>query len=170
MFARKQGDAVYQRIHAALEPSTRQLIEEGLLETTWYPYANLVDLSVTIDRIVGQGDLALCETMGSFSCEHNLTGIYRIFFRFGNLDFLLDRAAKAWRSQYDFGTMTLHRIEKGKIQLELSDTPPIHRALYLAVKGWSYKAAQLCGSELIGFEDGYSSVEGESSSWTFDYL
>ena len=71
---------------------------------------------------------AICEEMGKFSCEHNLTRIYRIFFRFGNLGFLFDRAAKAWRSQYDFGSMTLERESKSRVHMVLSDTPRFDRA------------------------------------------
>ncbi len=169
MFVRKQGGDAFERVVAALGPDLREPFASGPLETEWYPYPYLVELSTVIDRVLGQGDLALCETMGAFSCEHNLTGIYRIFFRFGNLNFLLDRAAKAWRSQYDFGTMQLHRETKQRIRLELSELPQLHRQLYLAVKGWAIKAATLSGSEITGFEDGFDPEPGHGSSWTFEY-
>ena len=170
MFVRKQGGDAFDRVVAALGPELSEPFASGPLETEWYPYPYLIEISKVIDRVLGEGDLALCDTMGSFSCEHNLTGIYRIFFRFGNLNFLLDRAAKAWRSQYDFGTMQLHHEGKYRVRLELFDLPELHRALYLAVKGWGIKAAALSGSEITKFEDGFDPTPGKGSSWTFEYL
>lgn len=170
MFVRKQGSDAFDQVVAALGPDLREPFASGPLETQWYPYMYLVELSTVIDRVLGKGDLMLCETMGSFSCEHNLTGIYRLFFRFGNLDFLLDRAAKAWRSQYDFGTMQLHREAKHRVRMELTDLPQLHRQLYLAVRGWATKAAALSGSEITKFEDGFDPTPGHGSSWTFEYL
>lgn len=170
MYVRKQGGDAFDRVVAALGPELREPFASGPLETEWYPYIYLVEISTVIDRVLGAGDLALCETMGSFSCEHNLTGIYRIFFRFGNLNFLLDRAAKAWRSQYDFGTMKLHHESKVRIRLELSELPQLHRQLYLAVKGWGIKAASLSGSEITKFEDAFDPTPGHASSWIFEYL
>jgi hypothetical protein len=170
MFVRKQGGDAFDRVVAALGPELREPFASGPLETEWYPYIYLIELSTVIDRVLGVGDLAMCETMGSFSCEHNLTGIYRIFFRFGNINFLFDRAAKAWRSQYDFGTMVLHRESKQRVRLELSDLPQLHRQLYLAVKGWGIKAAALSGSEITMFEDAFDPTPGHGSSWIFEYL
>lgn len=172
MFVRQFGDEAYQRVRAELAEETRRVVDEGLLETLWYPYDVLIDLSVTADRVLGQGDLQLCYDMGQFSCQQNLTGIYRIFFRFGNLNFLLDRAAKAWHSQYDFGSMTVERDpgNRNRATLTLADVPRPHRAVYLAIYGWGVKAAELSGSELVDFTEGYSDDPAVPSTWTFEFL
>ncbi|NVB37970.1 hypothetical protein G6O69_08990 [Pseudenhygromyxa sp. WMMC2535] len=172
MFVRKAGDEAFEKVLAALTPEARKVMETGPLETVWYPYDVLIDISVTVDRVLGQGDLQLCEEMGSFSCQHNLTGIYRVFFRFGNLNFLLDRAAKAYHSQYDFGSMRVIRDpeNKHKVTLELANVPRPHRAVYLAIKGWAIKAAELSGSEMTGFTDGFSEDPEVPTTWIFEYI
>lgn len=172
IYARQRGDEAFQKVLAAVQPETRKVMESGPLETVWYPFDLYLDLSVTIDRVLGTGDLQLVYEMGSFSCEHNLTGIYRVFFRFGNLGFLIDRAAKAWHSQYDFGTMTVSRDPENKqrVTMQLADVPRPHRALYLAVWGWAVKAAQLSGSEIINFVEEFSEEPGAPMRWTFEYL
>jgi hypothetical protein len=172
LYARQRGEEAFQRVVAEVQPATRKVMEDGPLETVWYPFDVLLDLSMTIDRVLGTGDLQLIYEMGSFSCEHNLTGIYRVFFRFGNLNFLLDRAAKAWHSQYDFGTMTVTRApdNKQRATLTLADVPRPHRAIYLAVWGWAVKAAELSGSEIVEFVEEYSDEPGSAMRWTFEYL
>jgi hypothetical protein len=172
IYARQRGDEPYQQVLAQLQPATREVLDKGPLETVWYPFDLFLDLTVTIDRVLGKGDLQLVYEMGKFSCEQNLTGIYRVFFRFGNLNFLLDRAAKAWRSQYDFGLMTVTRDpdNKQRAVLELADVPRPHRAIYNAVWGWGIKAAELSGSEIIDFVEEFSEEPGAPMRWTFEYL
>jgi hypothetical protein len=172
IYVRQRGEEAYQQVLAGLQPETRKLMEDGPLETVWYPFDLYLDLSVVADRVLGTGDLQVTYEMGSFSCEHNLTGIYRVFFRFGNLNFLLDRAAKAWKSQYDFGTMSVTRDPENKqrITMELADVPRPHRAMYLAVWGWAVKAAQLSGSEIVDFVEEFSEEPLAPMRWTFEYL
>ncbi|PRP96384.1 hypothetical protein [Enhygromyxa salina] len=171
-YVRRQGEEAFARVIAELGTEGRKIMEEGPLETVWYPYDVYIELSTTIDRVLGKGDLQLVFEMGSFSCEHNLTGIYRVFFRFGNINFLVDRAAKAWHSQYDFGVMKTVRDpdNKNRVTLELSEVPRPSRVLFLAVKGWVVKAAQLCGSELTKTEDEFSEEPGSTMRWVFEYL
>lgn len=171
IYVRQRGDEAFQRVLAEVQPGTRKLMEDGPLETDWYPFEVYLDLTVTADRVLGEGDLGLISEMGAFSCEHNLTGIYRMFFRFGNLNFLLDRAAKAWHSQYDFGTMTLTRDPQNKqrVTLELADVPRPHRAIFLAVQGWAIKAAELSGSEILNFQEEFSEAPGAPMRWIFEY-
>lgn len=172
MYVRQQGEESLAKVIEQLGPEARKVMEEGPLETVWYPYKIYVEISEVIDRVLGDGDMLLVQEMGSFSCEHNLTGIYRVFFRFGNLGFLADRAAKAWHSQYDFGTLTSTRDpdNKYRITLELSNCPAPSKALFYAVKGWVMKAAELSGSELTKIEDHYSDDPTVPTRWVFEYL
>jgi hypothetical protein len=172
IYVRKQGEEAFQKVLAELSPEGRKVMENGPLETVWYPYDVYLDISTTIDRVLGNGDLQLVFEMGAFSCEHNLTGIYRVFFRFGNIDFLVARAAKAWHSQYDFGVMKTYRDpeKKNRVTLELSEVPRPSKVLFLAVKGWVVKAAELSGSELTHMEDHFSEDPNVPMRWVFEYL
>lgn len=172
MYVRKQGEVAFQKVLGQLGHEAQAVFERGPLETAWYPYDVYLELSITIDRVLGRGDLQLVYEMGAYSCEYNLTGIYRMFFRFGNINFLIGQAAKAWRSQYDFGVMQVIRDPDNKTRatLELSEVPRPTRVLFLAVKGWVVKAVELTGSELVKTEDFYSDEPGAPMRWTFEYL
>ena len=172
MYVRKQGEEAFARVLAELQPESREVMEDGPLETVWYSYDVYLDISTTIDRVLGEGDLQLVYEMGSFSCEHNLTGIYRVFFRFGNINFLINQAAKAWHSQYDFGVMKVHRDPDNKnlVTLELSEVPRPSKVLFLAVKGWVVKAAELNGSELVSMKDEFSEEPGAPMRWIIEYI
>ena len=96
--------------------------------------------------------------------------IYRAFFRFGNINFLLDRAAKAWRSQYDFGRFSAHRDpdDKHRLIIELAEVPQPTRVLFLAIEGWVVKAAELNGSEMTKLEETFSEAPMSPMRWVFE--
>ena len=172
VYMRRAGEEGFAGVIAALGPQAREVMEEGPLETNWYSYDVYIEVSEVMDRVLGNGDMQLCQELGGFSCELNLTGIFRVFFRFGNIGFLLDRAAKAWHSQYDFGTMTVTRDpdNRQRVTLEVSDVPRPHIVHYLAIKGWALKAADLSGAEITTLEDHFDPTPNASMIWTFEYI
>lgn len=155
LYVRKHHDDRFAEFLNAVQPETRKVFEHGPLETSWYPLELLVDGMTTADRLFGEGDLELCEEMGRFSADHTLTGVFRgLFFKFGSVNFILQRAAKAWRSHYDSGRMEVIDSETGSAELRLSQIPEgqLHECLCLGVKGWMGRAVELVGSEIQTLE------------------
>ncbi len=70
------------------------------------------------------------------------------------MNFILERAAKAWRSHYDKGRMDVIESETGRAEMRLSQVPPewLHESVLLAVKGWMIRAVELVGSEVQTYE------------------
>jgi hypothetical protein len=90
----------------------------------------------------------LCFDVGRFSCDAGFNTAYRLLFKFGNLGWLLDRASKAWGSQYDEGEMIVQRRDVGtEVVVQLDGVPEPSRAHCLAIKGWMTRAAELIGEE-----------------------
>ncbi len=155
LYLRKHHAGEFEAFLNAVQPETRQIFEHGPLETSWYPLECLVDGMTVADRMFGQGDLALCEQMGRFSADHTLTGVFRgLFFKFGSVNFILQRAAKAWRSHYGSGHMELIDAETGEAELRLSQLleGELHECVCLGIKGWMGRAVELVGSEIVTLE------------------
>src|SRR5919106_1124227 len=89
------GEPAVTRLLAAMGPEASALARDGFLPNDWYPYAVFVELCETIDRLHGQGDKELCYELGRYACDANLTTLYRIFFKIGNIQFIIRRAALA---------------------------------------------------------------------------
>lgn len=148
VFVHSRGAEAMTAVLAALKPDPRQSFEDGFLETRWYPYELFVAINDAIDRALGQSDGALCYEMGRFNCDHNLTTTMRLLFKFGNIGWLLDRAAKAWGDQFDEGRMEVVRREVGtEVVVELCDHPSPNRGHCLAIKGWMVRATELSGED-----------------------
>ncbi len=78
----------------------------------------------------------------------NLTTLYRIFFRFGSVAFIIRRAAAAWRVNYDEGAMDVVEQTSGAVRLRVSGVAAPHRAHCLSVRGWIVRAAELSGGDV----------------------
>ncbi len=167
LFIKAQGEDAWPRVVEALQPTTREATAVGFLETRWYPYDLLLDLTTTADRVLGQGDLALCHEMGRYSCNVTLTTVHRLLLKFGNLGHLVDRAATAWRTQFDTGEFLVHESSRDLYIFELRGVPKPHRAHCAAVTGWMERAAELSGEDEFTWEEKCKTQGDAYCMWTF---
>lgn len=167
VFIKAQGDDAWPRVLEQLQAPTREAATAGFLETRWYPYAQLIDLSATADRVLGKGDMALCHQMGRFSCNITLTTVHRLLLKFGNLGHLVDRAATAWRVQFDTGEFIVHEKSRDLYVFELRGVPEPHRAHCAAITGWMERAAELSGEDDFEWEEKCKAAGDPYCLWTF---
>lgn len=148
-FVREQhGDAGLQRVLACVSDATRATLDARVLPQMWAPYDAFVDLSMSIDRLFGRGDLALCYDLGRYAAEVNLPTLYRLFYRLGSPQFILRKAAQLWSVHYDSGKLAAFEEGKGGARLEIVDFARPHRAHCLSVLGWASRSVELSGGTL----------------------
>lgn len=153
-----KGSAVTSRLHyldehapekrdevvGALAVEHRAILKAGVEKNSWVPYSLFIDLNIRLDAVLGDGDLALCRTMGAYGARVNLPTIYRLFYKVGSFGFILKRAARIWDIHYSSGKLF---VEAGsnyaKLRVEGFELP--HRALWLSVQGWAEASAELSG-------------------------
>lgn len=167
LFIRSQGDGAWERVLEATSRATREHADSGFLETRWYPYEVLVDLSATADRVLGSGDTALCYQMGRFSCEITLTTVHRLLLKFGNVGHLVERAATAWRTQFDAGKIIVHEKHRDLYVFEVRGVPQPNRAHCAAITGWMVRAAELSGEDDFENEEKCRALGDPYCMWTF---
>jgi hypothetical protein len=157
LFVRERGKLAEAQVLAALPEDLRAVLPAAL-ETRWYPFEFFTIITETIDRVLGTGDLALAYEMGRFNCDHSLTTVMRLVFKFGNVGWLLDRAAKAWDTQYDEGE---------EVVLELHGHPSPSRAQCLGIKGWMVRAAEVSGEDRVTCDELCRAAGDAVCRWTF---
>lgn len=167
LFIRRHAADSWERVLAEVSPHTREHTGSGFLETKWYPFEVLVDLSGTADRVLGKGDFALCEQMGRFSCEVTLTTVHRLLLKFGNVGHLVERAATAWRTQFDAGEIVVHEKHPDLYVFEVRGVPEPSRAHCRAITGWMVRAAELSGEDDFHCEEKCRASGHRSCLWTF---
>lgn len=167
LYIRSRGDDAWKRVLDEVEPATREHASAGFLETRWYPYDVLTDLSGTADRVLGQGDFALCRQMGRYSCEITLTTVHRLLLKFGNVGHLVERAATAWRTQFDAGEIIIHEKHRDLYVLEVRGVERPSRAHCAAITGWMERAAELSGEDDFDVEETCRAAGDKFCMWTF---
>ena len=171
LFARKRGDEVYENVLQALPEGSRDTAREGFLETRWYPFDLFIEFSETIDRVLGAGDMELCYEMGRFSCDQNLTTAHRLLFKFGNIGWLLDRASKAWDTQFDAGEMSVVKRDLNvEVIAQLDGVTTPKRAHCLGIKGWMVRAAEISGEENFRCDELCRASGDPVCQWQFRWL
>ncbi len=166
-FIRSRSPQAWDQVIAEVSAPTREAAGTGFLETRWYAYDVLIDLSTTADRVLGTGDMGLCREMGRFSCEKNLTTVHRLLLKFGNVGHLVERAATAWRSQFDAGEIIIHEKHRDLYVVEVRGVPQPHRAHCAAVSGWMARAAELSGEDDFELEEKCRALDHDYCMWTF---
>lgn len=170
LFVKAKGADALARVHDALPKDLRLTMEEGFLETRWYPYSFYVQLCETIDRVLGTGDLALAYEMGRFNCDANLNTAMRLLFKFGDIGWLLERSTQAWRMQFDEGDLAVVRREPGvEVVVELHDHPQPSRAHCLAIKGFMVRAAEVSGEDHFDCVEECVTLGDPVCRWTFTW-
>lgn len=90
------GEPAVRTVKDALSPVSRARIEQKVMPHDWVDFEVFIELCTEIDRLYGNGDLALCRKLGRYAAEANLPTLYRIFYTLGSPRFILSRAARVW--------------------------------------------------------------------------
>lgn len=107
----------------------------SVIPVGWYPLELYARLIRALDRVHGRGDLALLTELGRFEAERNLTTIHRVFLRFTNPAFIVEKTSEYWKRFHDTGTWNVARDDHG---------------VSAVLDGWGVVDAALC-RELVGY-------------------
>jgi hypothetical protein len=145
-WVKDRGMPAYARLLTGLSQETRAVVDQGFSPFAWYPMETFIELCVTVDRLFGKGDLLLCEDLGRYACDANLTTLYKMLYKLGNIHFILRRAALAWSLSYDEGELKVVGQGDHSAALQIAGITTPHRAHCLSVKGWVARAGELSGA------------------------
>ena len=136
-----------QRLRTEVSPVTAEILDGPVLQGAWYPFDAFIDLNEAIDRTFGTGDLALIDEVARFAADANLRTIYKVFYKVGTVKWILERAARLWRVNYDSGELLTNARPGNDVDLEICDFATPHRVHCLAVLGWARRSVELSGGK-----------------------
>jgi len=142
-----------QRVLDLLDDEDREVFDERILVSTWYPYRTFHNLLASIDEILGQGDGALAHEIGRVSAEMDLTTVYRSILSFLSPGFVTKRALAAWKNYYSPGQWEVIDEEKDGdnrlLRCRLAGFRTLSRVHCLNIVGWCEKFIELLGGKEI---------------------
>jgi hypothetical protein len=98
---------------------------------------------------------------GHFSASYALSGIYKVFFRFGKPQFIIDRASRVFSTYYSEGTLRVAEASTNGCVLRLENFPEAYRVVEMNIAGWASGALELMGKKGITVELARRATKGD---------
>jgi hypothetical protein len=127
-----------------LSPETRAFTETRVLVGSWYPEVYLRDLLVGADRVLGKGDLALCEQLGHFSARNDLGGVYKTLLYPDDPWKTLTSLPAVWDLMHNTGVVELEQTEGGARVVVKGFALP-NAPMCALLRGWLAEATIMAG-------------------------
>jgi len=160
---KKYGPEGRAKVIAALDPPSRALVSSAILSADWVPFETQVALYEATDRVFGAGDFALCEQIGRFTSEHEMSTINMIFLKLGKLEHWFRVASMMWGRYYSEGKLEVGGFEKGRGTVRIRDFDPISRAFCRDFSGWLARTIELSGYRGVTVEHPQCILAGASA-------
>ena len=107
----------------------------------------LVGYMKEAERQLGPQEPELVFNMGKASCDHGVTGVYKIFFKVGSPEFVTSRSARVFSSYYDTGELRLLESRDGHSAVEIVGIEPAAPQLCARLHGWMHRTLELAGAK-----------------------
>ncbi len=145
--ARHHGERGLDAVLGKLQDreAARRLRDHGALKSAWYPFDLYIDLTETVDRVLGKGDGALHRTSAAQTAEDDLSTVYKLFFRLLQPMFIFQKASQIWRSYYDSGRLETSSPAKNVVEIEIAAFQTPRWAHCESVLGWAQRSVELTG-------------------------
>jgi hypothetical protein len=139
--ARTQRDA----FDPLLPPETRALVDSRILAGSWYPEVHLQRLLVAADRVLGQGDLGLCRSLGRTAARRTLQSLYKTALVPGDVVASLRLLTLTWSFMHDTGTVTVDVPSDDVVRLTIRDFAAPSPAVCAVFSGWIEGKVEMAG-------------------------
>ncbi len=147
LYLRGRGATEFQQTLSGLTPDTQEFLRRGFLETSWYPDKIFLEVAHEAAKHIQDPEEKVWTDMGRHSCELALNSSHRLLFRFGDVDWLIERSSKAWASNFDEGRVEVRKTGGGAVIVELVNAPSLDPAMCFGIKGWMERAAEMSGED-----------------------
>lgn len=141
------GETGWRAVLDRLPADDRQAFS-AILPITWYPHEADARLLRAIDDVLGDGDKKLLVELGRFEAEQDLRRIHRMFLRFANPAYVLEKAAHYWSRFHNTGRWTVERKENSASGTLFDWNPPDElNCIYLG--GYIVRMFELVGARQV---------------------
>jgi hypothetical protein len=139
--------------HAVLERLTQPDRDElaSIIPMGWYSLDLYARLIRALDGVHGKGDLALMRDLGRYEAENDIKTIHRLFLRFTNPAFIVEKTGEFWKRFHDTGTWNVTRDDHG-IHAVLDGWGCVDLALCKELLAYLTRTLELAGAKNVVLE------------------
>jgi len=143
-FCDARGSDAWERVLRIMDTADRDQLE-SVVAVGWYELGLYARLIRAIDAALGSGNLDLVPELGRFEATRDLSTVYRLFFRFSNPAFAIEKSMAYWRRFHDTGSWNITRTSDTSVHGTLTGWGVVDLAMCLELTGY-----MPCVIELVG--------------------
>ncbi|MEW6516351.1 MAG: hypothetical protein AB1439_05530 [candidate division FCPU426 bacterium] len=141
-----------EKIVALLSPEFQKEVRQGIFLGTWYPFEYYIEINRALDKVLGTGDLSLIPKLGYYSADQGLKGVYKLFYKVGSPEFIIQRGAKVWNQYFVNGQLNVAKVAPGEARITLTEVESPTEEHCLSVLGWVHRTLELSGGKNVRTE------------------
>jgi hypothetical protein len=142
------GDQTYNTIVGQLKGETRALFERAsFLSASWYSLDAFTEFLEMDIKVTAKGNEQELIKRAEVVIEHQLSGIYKMFVRFGTPQFVLNRLSIIHQTYFRGVDATVSMPSTGRAVLKYTGFAKQHRLIGLTIIGFYRKALEISGAK-----------------------
>ncbi len=154
------GANAWDSVVTRLSPEDREELS-SVVSVGWYSLPLYARLIRALDEVHGYGDLAVVVQLGRYEAERDLTTIHRVFLRFFNPAFMVEKFAEYWKRFHDTGDWAAVRDNDQQITATLTNWGCVDHALCRELVGYFTRTLELVGGKNVVVEHPKCRAKGE---------
>lgn len=119
--SRPGGEALLNKVLAALPPETAAVCRRKVIAVADYPYRVFVDLIRAIDKVVGKGDLTLCRKLGEYAAGRDVSSVLKTVTTAIKAEDMFRASGLLWKS---------YHLNSG--EMKIADPSPEHTVIRIS--------------------------------------
>jgi hypothetical protein len=119
-------------------PAESRVFFRNLIHATkWYPLFEAVILPTeAVARVINKSKIDTARELGKYSAEVALSGVYKIFIRISNPDFVISRATQVFSTYYQPGSIEITERNDTSIKTAIKDFEKKDELIMHRIAGW----------------------------------
>jgi hypothetical protein len=143
-----RGDAVSEKVMAALSPPLRDALQSGkIVPSGWYPVAWKRELHAAGRAATGEARLAWI--MGEEMTRRDLSGIYRAFLRVVSPRYVLSAGSRIFSTYFRPGSMRVVERRSGFVRVAFNECMGFDRNLWQDTLGGCQATLEAAGASTV---------------------
>jgi hypothetical protein len=136
-FMKEKYPELYLEWKKNLPEESKEFFRNIIQATKWYPLYDAVILPTeTVAKVLGKSKEEAATELGVYSAEVALNGVYKIFIRISNPDFVISRATQVFATYYNPGSIEITEKNEYSIKAVLKDFQKQDALIMYRISGW----------------------------------
>ncbi len=152
-FVKTEFESGYDEWIKSLPEESKSFYSNNINISTWYPLKEgfLDPLDKIIELFYDNDIKAGAESVGRYSAEVALKGVYKVFLLVATPAFLIKRASKIIATYYNPSEVEAFDTSKKSASIRISHFDEINHALEIRIAAWCQKALELTGCSEVEY-------------------